>query len=137
MGEALAECVTERHRRRLGRNVHHITIDLYPTDEPTHDMQKLTFFNAHYETSRYLPVAGSLTFNHEPEQYRAPRDQPPKNNPPKTTHASRTARSAPPAAELQTHSLRPPLPLRAPRSRKGAVTGAAADALTTGARTRD
>ena len=28
MGEALAECVIERHRRRLGRRVRHITIDL-------------------------------------------------------------------------------------------------------------
>jgi hypothetical protein len=69
MGEALAECVIERHRRRLGRGVRHITIDLDPTDDPTHGAQQLTFFNAHYDTWCYLPVAGFLTFNHEPEQY--------------------------------------------------------------------
>jgi hypothetical protein len=69
MGEALAECVIERHRQRLGRGVRHITIDLDPTDDPTHGAQQLTFFNAHYDTWCYLPVAGFLTFNHEPEQY--------------------------------------------------------------------
>ncbi len=69
MGEALAECVIERHRRRLGRRVRHITIDLDPTDDPTHGAQQLTFFNAHYDSWCYLPVAGFLTFNHEPEQY--------------------------------------------------------------------
>jgi hypothetical protein len=69
MGEALAESVIERHRRRLGRRVRHITIDLDPTDDPTHGAQQLTFFNAHYDTWCYLPVAGFLTFDHEPEQY--------------------------------------------------------------------
>jgi hypothetical protein len=29
----------------------------------------LTFFNGHYDTWCYLPVAGFLTFNEEPEQY--------------------------------------------------------------------
>jgi hypothetical protein len=70
MSEALAECVIERHRRRLGRRrCKHITIDLDPTDDPTHGAQQLTFFNGHYDTWCYLPVAGFLSFNHEPEQY--------------------------------------------------------------------
>jgi hypothetical protein len=69
MGEALAECVIERHRQRLGRSVRQITIDLDPTDDPTHGAQQLTFFNAHYDTWCYLPIAGFLTFDHEPEQY--------------------------------------------------------------------
>lgn len=69
MGDSLAECVIERHRRRLGRGVRHITIDLDPTDDPTHGAQQLTFFNAHYDTWCYLPIAGFLTFDHEPEQY--------------------------------------------------------------------
>jgi Transposase DDE domain group 1 len=43
--------------------------DLDPTDDPTHGSQQMTFFNAHYDTWCYLPVAGFLTFNHEPEQY--------------------------------------------------------------------
>ncbi len=69
MGEALAECVIERHRRRLGRRCQHLTIDLDPTDDPMHGGQQLTFFNGHYNTWCYLPVAGFVTFNHEPEQY--------------------------------------------------------------------
>ena len=69
MGEALAECVIERHRRRLGRRCKHLAIDLDPTDDPTHGGQQLTFFNGHYNTWCYLPVAGFVTFNHEPEQY--------------------------------------------------------------------
>ncbi len=70
MGETLAECVIERHRRRLGRGCKHLTIDLDPTDDPTHGGQQLTFFNGHYDSWCYLPVAGFVTFNHEPEQYR-------------------------------------------------------------------
>jgi hypothetical protein len=62
--------VIERHKRRLGRRrCKHITIDLDPTDDPTHGAQQLSFFNGHYDTWCYLPVAGFLTFNHEPEQY--------------------------------------------------------------------
>jgi hypothetical protein len=69
MGEALSECVIERHRRRLGRGVRRITMDLDPTDDPTHGGQQLTFFNGHYDTWCYLPVAGFVSFNEEPEQY--------------------------------------------------------------------
>ena len=69
MGVALADTVIERHRRRLKRKAKRITIDLDPTDDPTHGAQQLTFFNGHYDTSCYLPMAGFLTFNKEPEQY--------------------------------------------------------------------
>jgi len=69
MGEALADSVIERHRRRLGKRCKHLTIDLDPTDDPTHGAQQLTFFNGHYDTWCYLPVAGFVTFNGEPEQY--------------------------------------------------------------------
>jgi hypothetical protein len=70
MGEELAKSVIERHRKRLGsRKVKHITIDLDPTDDPTHGGQQLTFFNGHYDTWCYLPMAGFLTFNRESEQY--------------------------------------------------------------------
>ncbi len=69
MGIALADAVIERHRRRLKRKAKRITIDLDPTDDPTHGGQQLTFFNAHYDTWCYLPVAGFLTFNAEPDQY--------------------------------------------------------------------
>lgn len=70
MGLALAESVIERHRKRLGRRkVNHVRIDLDPTDDPTHGAQQLAFFNGHYDSWCYLPMAGFLTFNGEPEQY--------------------------------------------------------------------
>ncbi len=67
--EALAECVIERHRRRLHGRVRRITIDLDPTDDPTHGAQQLSFFNGHYDTWCYLPVLGFLSFGEEAEQY--------------------------------------------------------------------
>jgi len=70
-GEALADCVIERHRRRLHGRARLITIDLDPTDDPTHGAQQLTFFNSHYDTWCYLPVVGFLSFNDEAEQYLA------------------------------------------------------------------
>jgi hypothetical protein len=69
MSVALADAVIERHRQRLKRKAKRITIDLDPTDDPTHGAQQLTFFNGHYDTWCYLPVAGFLTFNEEPDQY--------------------------------------------------------------------
>ena len=69
MGEALAESVIERHARRLHGRARRVTIDLDPTDDPTHGAQQLAFFNGHYDTWCYLPVVGFLSFNEEPEQY--------------------------------------------------------------------
>ena len=69
LSEALADCVIERHRRRLGGRARRVTIDLDPTDDPTHGDQQLTFFNAHYDTYCYLPVVGFLSFDDEAEQY--------------------------------------------------------------------
>jgi hypothetical protein len=69
MGEALADAVIERHRRRLHGRARRVTIDLDPTDDPTHGAQQLTFFNGHYDTWCYLPVVGFLSFNDEREQY--------------------------------------------------------------------
>lgn len=69
MGLALGETVIQRHRKRLGRKAKRITIDLDPTDDPTHGAQQLAFFNGHYNSWCYLPVAGFLSFNNEPDQY--------------------------------------------------------------------
>src|SRR5207249_152168 len=69
MGEALADVVIERHRKRLRGRARYITIDLDPTEDPTHGEQQLSFFNGYYDGWCYLPVVGFLTFNHEPEQY--------------------------------------------------------------------
>lgn len=68
MAEALADCVIERHRRRK-KSVKRITLDFDPTDDPTHGAQQLTFFNWVYDSWCYLPLAGFLTFDDEPQQY--------------------------------------------------------------------
>ncbi len=69
MGRELAERVIDRHRQRLHGRARQITIDLDPTDDPTHGAQQLTFFNGHYDTWCYLPLLAFLTFNDEVEQY--------------------------------------------------------------------
>jgi hypothetical protein len=69
MGAALAESVIERHAKRLHHRARLVTIDLDPTDDPTHGAQQLSFFNSHYDNACYLPMMGFVTFNDEAEQY--------------------------------------------------------------------
>lgn len=69
MSEALAASVMERHAQRLRHRGHRITLDLDPTDDPTHGAQQLSFFNGHYDSWCYLPMMGFVSFNDEPEQY--------------------------------------------------------------------
>src|ERR1700745_2879857 len=69
MAEALSDTGLEQHSKRLHGRARLITIDLDPTDDPTHGAQQLTFFNWHYDTYCYLPVVGLLTFEPEREQY--------------------------------------------------------------------
>jgi hypothetical protein len=69
MTEALADRVIERHRQRLHGRARRITIDMDPTDDPTHGQQEFSFFNSHYHGYCYLPMVCFRTFNHEAEQY--------------------------------------------------------------------
>jgi hypothetical protein len=69
MAAALAESVIERHATRLHHRARLVTIDLDPTDDPTHGAQQLSFFNSHYDNSCYLPMMGFVTFNDEADQY--------------------------------------------------------------------
>ena len=69
MGRTLAAAVIDRHRQRLHGRARQITIDLDPTDDPTHGAQQLTFFNGHYDTWCYLPLLAFVTFDDEAEQY--------------------------------------------------------------------
>lgn len=69
MGRTLAATVIAQHRHRLKGRAQRITIDLDPTDDPTHGQQELAFFNGHYDTWCYLPLVATLTFNDEAEQY--------------------------------------------------------------------
>ena len=69
MGEELADVVIGRHTKRLGGKARRITIDLDPTDDPTHGAQQLSFFNGHYDCFCFLPMVGTLQFNDEREKY--------------------------------------------------------------------
>jgi hypothetical protein len=69
MGHVLADTVIEHHRRRLTGRATRITIDVDPTDDPTHGQQEFTFFNGHYDTWCYLPLVATVTFNDEAEQF--------------------------------------------------------------------
>ena len=68
MAEGLATTVINRHKRRK-KKARLITIDLDPTDDPAHGSQQLSLFNRFYDCNCYLPLAGFLTFDKEPEQY--------------------------------------------------------------------
>jgi len=69
LAEALADVVIARQRRRLKGRARRITIDLDPSDDPTHGAQQLALFKGHYDTCCCLPLLGFLSFNDEPEQY--------------------------------------------------------------------
>jgi hypothetical protein len=69
VGCALADIVIEHHAQRLKSKARLITIDLDPTDDPTHGAQQLTFFNAHYDSYCYLPTVGTLQFDNETEKH--------------------------------------------------------------------
>ena len=71
IGCRLAEQVVRyQARRRKGkRRPKSITIDMDPTDDPTHGQQVFSFFNAHYDNWCYLPQTIFIRFNDEGEQY--------------------------------------------------------------------
>jgi Transposase DDE domain group 1 len=69
LGGSLAESVIERHAQRLHHHARLVTIDLDPTDDPTHGAQQLSFFNSHYDNACDLPMMGFVTFNDEADQY--------------------------------------------------------------------
>ncbi len=60
---------SQRKRRRGKRKPKRITIDMDPTDDPTHGQQTFTFFNGHYDSWCYLPLTVFITFDDEPQQY--------------------------------------------------------------------
>jgi len=69
MADALADTVLEHHRRRLRGKARRITIDMDPTDDPTHGQQEFAFYNSHYDSWCFLPMVATVTFGDEPEQY--------------------------------------------------------------------
>ncbi|MHC4541564.1 MAG: IS1380 family transposase [Planctomycetota bacterium] len=71
IGCRLAEQVVsyQAQRRKGKRKPKSITIDIDPTDDPTHGQQVFSFFNSHYDNWCYLPQAIWIRFNDEGEQY--------------------------------------------------------------------
>jgi hypothetical protein len=104
---ALADLVIAHHQARLKGRADRITIDLDPTDDPTHGQQELSFFNGHYDTWCYLPLVATLTFNAEPTQYLVAAVLRPGNSPAKRgaigvlTRLCRRLRAAFPGAILR------------------------------------
>lgn len=71
IGTNLAERVIayQRRRRKGKRKPKRITIDIDPTDDPTHGQQTFAFFNSHYDSWCYLPLTVYISFDNEPQQY--------------------------------------------------------------------
>lgn len=69
MTHVVADTVIAQHQRRLQGRARRITIDLDPTDDPTHGQQEFAFFNGHYDTWCYLPVVATVTFDNEASQF--------------------------------------------------------------------
>lgn len=69
MSRELLRSVLRRHKKRLKGKAEEIVIDLDGTDDPTHGMQQMSFFNAFYDSHCYLPYVATVQFNKEEEQY--------------------------------------------------------------------
>jgi DDE family transposase len=69
LGHALADLVIGAQCAQRQGHARLITIDVDPTDDPTHGQQEFAFFNGHYDTWCYLPLLGFVTFDDEPEQH--------------------------------------------------------------------
>ena len=68
MGEALGVTILRQLRRRH-RRARRVWIDVDPTCTPTYGEQQLTFFNGYYDTSCYLPLVLTLSFDEDPRKY--------------------------------------------------------------------
>ena len=71
IGCNLADRVIDYQRRRRNgkRKPKRITIDIDPTDDPTHGQQTFAFFNGYYDSWCYLPLVITIRFDKEPQQY--------------------------------------------------------------------
>jgi hypothetical protein len=69
MGYAITDAVLEtEQKRRWGKRVRQITVDMDPTEDPTYGGQQLTFFNSFYDNYCYLPMVTTLKFDEETDE---------------------------------------------------------------------
>lgn len=69
MGYAITDAVLEtEQKRRWGKRVRQITVDMDPTEDPTYGGQQLTFFNSFYDNYCYLPMITTLKFDEEQDE---------------------------------------------------------------------
>ncbi|MBI5506196.1 MAG: transposase [Deltaproteobacteria bacterium] len=69
MGATLATKVFDYRRKRLGRRVRKITIDMDPTDTPNYgEQQQLSFYGGQYDNYGSLPMLCFVSFEGEPDQ---------------------------------------------------------------------
>ena len=71
IGCSLAQAIVDRQkeRRRGRRRPRLITIDLDPTEDPTHGQQEFSFYHGHYRSWCFLPTAMFISFDVESSQY--------------------------------------------------------------------
>ena len=71
IGCSLAQAIVDRQkeRRRGRRRPRLITIDLDPTEDPTHGQQEFSFYHGHYRSWCFLPTAMFISFDAESIQY--------------------------------------------------------------------
>ena len=68
----MAAAMTDRildQLRKTHRKAKRIWIDVDPTCTPTYGQQQLTFFNGYYDTSCYLPMVVTVSFDRDPRKY--------------------------------------------------------------------
>jgi len=68
MSEALLMAILSQLRRRH-RRARRVWIDVDPTCTPTYGEQQMTFFNGYYDTSCYLPLVLTVSFDDDPRKY--------------------------------------------------------------------
>jgi len=68
-GEAVMERLIVLHRKRVGKHVKRITIDLDGTVDPAYGQQQGVLFNAYYDRHCLYPLLASLQFDREPDQH--------------------------------------------------------------------
>ena len=68
-GEAIMDTVVGSHRRRLGKRVKRITIDLDGTVDPAYGHQQGVLFNGHFDQHCLYPLLATLQFDREADQH--------------------------------------------------------------------